>query len=171
MAVQPIARTADQLHRELASATIAFHEVLARRLGMGAAERKVFEALAELSVATPGQLARASGFTSGAITGIVDRLEKSGFARREDNPADRRSVLVRPLQVDRVRRLQEPLFQSLTHSMAEMRQHFSKQELSRILKYLAETIDVLRAESEKMESTGSADHASCPKGWRQGCLQ
>jgi hypothetical protein len=46
---------------------------------------------------TAGTLAEAKGLTSGAITGVIDRLERSGFARREPDPGDRRKVLVRAL--------------------------------------------------------------------------
>jgi len=150
----PTATPADRLHRDLATATIAFHEALARRLGMGAAERKVFSALVELGAATPGQLMESSGFTSGAITGIVDRLERAGFARREDHPHDRRSLLVRPLQVEKVQRAQTPYFASLTAAMARLRSQYSAAELERISAYLAGTIEVLREETRKLGSAG-----------------
>ena len=32
---------------------------------------------------TAGQLAELTGLTTGAITGVIDRLEKAGFVRRE----------------------------------------------------------------------------------------
>src|ERR1700712_4654758 len=81
----------DQLHRDLATAMITFHEAVARRLGVTAADQRV---LGRMGVATPSQLAELTGLTTGAITGIVDRLERAGFAKRVPNPADRRSVLV-----------------------------------------------------------------------------
>ncbi|HWA00299.1 MAG TPA: helix-turn-helix domain-containing protein, partial [Caulobacterales bacterium] len=71
------------MHRDLSTAMLAFHDALARRMGMSGAEHKVFGALSALGVATPGQLAKLSGFTTGAITGIVDRLERAGYAKRE----------------------------------------------------------------------------------------
>ena len=46
---------------------------------------------------TPGHLAEASGLTTGAITGVIDRLENAGFVRREADPTDRRRILVRPI--------------------------------------------------------------------------
>ena len=44
---------------------------------------------------TPSRLAELSGLTSGAVTGVLDRLERAGFVRRESDPTDRRSLLVR----------------------------------------------------------------------------
>lgn len=44
-----------------------------------------------------GHLAEATGLTTGAVTGVIDRLEDSGFARRVVDPTDRRKVIVTPL--------------------------------------------------------------------------
>jgi DNA-binding MarR family transcriptional regulator len=43
---------------------------------------------------TAGDLARASGLTTGAVTAVVDRLEKGGWLRRRPHPTDRRRVVV-----------------------------------------------------------------------------
>src|SRR5687768_7436133 len=43
---------------------------------------------------TAGDLAKRVGLTSGAITGVLDRLEKAGLARRVADPGDRRRVIV-----------------------------------------------------------------------------
>ena len=77
-----IAGESNRLHRDLATAMVSFHEAVARRLGMTAAERKCAGLLAERGRMTPGELAQVTGLTTGAITGIVDRLVKAGFAAR-----------------------------------------------------------------------------------------
>lgn len=59
-----------------------------------------------------GRLADLTGLTTGAVTGVVDRLEKAGFVRREPDPADRRRVIVVP-DAARVERDLFPLFSSL----------------------------------------------------------
>ncbi|MEY2515964.1 MAG: hypothetical protein QOJ89_3322, partial [bacterium] len=41
-----------------------------------------------------GRLAEASGLTTAAVTAVIDRLEKAGYARRLSDPTDRRRVLV-----------------------------------------------------------------------------
>jgi len=45
---------------------------------------------------TPGWLAQMTGLTTGAVTGMIDRLERAGYVRREPDPADRRRVIVTP---------------------------------------------------------------------------
>jgi DNA-binding MarR family transcriptional regulator len=146
----PKLTSADLLHRDLSTATIAFHDAAARHLGMNAAEHKVFGVLADLAIATPGQLARASGFTTGAITGIVDRLERAGYVSREPNPADRRSILVRPLQLEKFRREHPPVFASLTRAMAELRADYTAEQLEVIHNYLAKTTQILQQETAKL---------------------
>lgn len=46
--------------------------------------------------ATPGWLAEMTGLTTGAVTGMVDRLERAGYVSREPDPQDRRKVIVKP---------------------------------------------------------------------------
>jgi DNA-binding MarR family transcriptional regulator len=53
-----------------------------------------------------------SGFTTGAITGIVDRLERAGYVRRERHPIDRRSVIVHPVGLGKVKKQVIPIFAS-----------------------------------------------------------
>jgi DNA-binding MarR family transcriptional regulator len=43
----------------------------------------------------PGEMARASLITTGAMTALLDRLERAGLIRRPPDPADRRGLLVR----------------------------------------------------------------------------
>lgn len=44
---------------------------------------------------TPAALADEAGVTRATMTGLIDTLEKDGWARRETDPKDRRTVLVR----------------------------------------------------------------------------
>jgi DNA-binding MarR family transcriptional regulator len=72
---------------------------------------------------TAGGLAEATGLTTGAITGVIDRLERAGFARRERDPEDRRKVLVRaePVVNQRVVPLFEPMQRAAMTALAPYR--------------------------------------------------
>jgi DNA-binding MarR family transcriptional regulator len=52
--------------------------------------------LFQKDVATPSELARHTGLTSGATTAMLDRLEKAGLIERRPNPDDRRGTLIVP---------------------------------------------------------------------------
>ena len=140
-------------HRDLATAVIAFQEAAARRLGMTAAERKCAGLIAELSETTPKQLAEATGLTTGAITGILDRLERAGYAKREPNPKDRRSVIIRPRNSERLAKETRPIFSSLTEAMTKLADDYSPEQRTLILRHLEDTIAILRREIAKVESS------------------
>jgi DNA-binding MarR family transcriptional regulator len=46
---------------------------------------------------TPTQLGRRLSLSSGAVTALVDRMERAGQVERRPNPNDRRSSVVRTL--------------------------------------------------------------------------
>ena len=144
----------DQLHRDLATAIVTFHEAVARRLGVTAADQRVLGVLGRMGMATPSRLAEATGLTTGAITGIVDRLERAGFARRAPNPADRRSILVHACNEEALGKLMRPIFAALTEEMAALRGRYTPAELETIHAYLAETTEILRARTRAVTSGG-----------------
>jgi DNA-binding MarR family transcriptional regulator len=87
--------------------------------------------------APAGRLAELTGLTTGAVTGVVDRLEKGGFVRREVDPADRRKVIVVP-DAGRVDRDLFPHFPSLQRAAApQFYDDFSIAELGLISKFLS----------------------------------
>ena len=76
-----------------------FDEAAAERMGINRTDLRCMDILGrhELTTGahmTAGQLAEASGLTTGAVTAILDRLEKAGYVRRLHDAADRRRVLV-----------------------------------------------------------------------------
>src|SRR5262245_15313882 len=68
---------------------------------------------------------------SGAITGVIDRLERAGFARRDRHGSDRRKVLVRALPA--VDRRIGPLFQPMERGAMSVLSQFSDKELAFLL--------------------------------------
>ena len=64
-----------------------FHQAIADRLGLNVTDHKCIDLLLMKGPLTAGELAGMTGLTTGAITAVIDRLEKAGFVRREDDPA------------------------------------------------------------------------------------
>src|SRR5579875_329414 len=141
------------LGQRFSTAIIMFHEAVATRLGLNAAEWRCLGLLDLHGPSTASRLAEWSGFTTGAITGIVDRLEKAGYAERRPNPHDRRSVIIHPLRLPELRKEVEPIFESLGRAMAEAAKGYSPKELAAIGTYLAKAIEVLRAETVKISKS------------------
>jgi len=155
--VTPSASESNRLHRELATAVVSFQEAVARSVGMSAAERKCAGLLAERGRMTPGELAHATGLTTGAITGIVDRLSKAGYAARVAHPSDRRSVIVEARDADRLMAIIGPPFAALTAAMERIDARYSDAERALIQRHLRDTTAVLREETARLmaKPTGS----------------
>jgi DNA-binding MarR family transcriptional regulator len=101
--------------RDLGEAADLFRQVVADRLGLNGSDLAVLSLLEVRGPLTPGQLAEATGLTTGAVTGVADRLEAAGYARRAPDPDDRRRVIItlRPDRLGPIRKLHEPLHLAL----------------------------------------------------------
>jgi DNA-binding MarR family transcriptional regulator len=66
--------------------------------GLNATDMECLRLLFLKGIATPSELARHTGLTSGATTAMLDRLEKTGLIERRPNPDDRRGTLITPAE-------------------------------------------------------------------------
>ncbi len=82
------------LVREHSSAVIRYAAATAKRMGLEASELAALEHLQAAGSMTLGQLGQRLSMSPGAVTALVDRLEKKGYVERIPNPKDRRSALV-----------------------------------------------------------------------------
>lgn len=106
--------------------------------------------LDRLGPVPPGRIAEHTGLTTGAITGMIDRLEKAGYVERRPNPADRRSVLV-TLREDTPRdRVLPMVFGPLAQDMADVASHFTSDQLAAIANYLGRTTEVLHRRTQEL---------------------
>ena len=69
-------------------------DALCRHVGISRSDYDALEALDEHGSLTPSELGRLLNLTSGAVTALIDRLEKLGWASRNRHPDDRRKVIV-----------------------------------------------------------------------------
>jgi DNA-binding MarR family transcriptional regulator len=102
-----------------------------------------------------GDLAQASRLTTGAITAVIDRLERAGYARRVADPSDRRRVLVEAT---------DKAFQTANELMAEpMRElylplasRYSDDDLRLIIEFTREGRELQERHSEWLRERLSA---------------
>jgi len=139
--------------RQLSAATIMFHQAIADRLGMNITDHKCVDILSRSDVMTAGELAQYTGLTTGAITGVVDRLEKAGFVRRVRDPQDRRRVIVEPV-VKRIEQVIGPLFESMGQAAAELCARYNTHELAVIHDFTVRAHGMAIDEARKL-------HAEC----------
>src|SRR5215218_3306779 len=70
----------------------AFDNLAAERLGVNRTDLHCLNAIENAGGLTAGELAKVTGLTTGAVTGVIDRLERKGLARRVPDSEDRRRV-------------------------------------------------------------------------------
>src|SRR5215213_2123899 len=99
---------------------------------MNPTDLESLDILARNGPMTAGRLAELTGLTTGAITGLVDRLEPRGYARRERHPMDRRSVIVQPLFENAERDL-GPAYGAMGEAMGELMSRYDDEDLATIL--------------------------------------
>jgi len=102
----------------------------------------VFNALWMGDGISVGELGERVSLDSSTLTGIIDRMERSGYVERRPNPDDRRSVLVF-LTAD-ARELGPRILAFADELDSALRQPFSQEEMEtfeRVLRALAEVSD------------------------------
>jgi len=73
-----------------------FRNAMNEWAGVNPTDMECLRLLFQKGIATPSELARHTGLTSGATTAMLDRLEKAGLIERRPNPDDRRGTLIAP---------------------------------------------------------------------------
>jgi DNA-binding MarR family transcriptional regulator len=121
---------------------VLFNHAANASLGLGVSDSQFLTLLRIHGPMTPGQLAAATALTSGTVTGVIDRLEKSELVRRERVSDDRRKVLVVPMP-DAADRL-APIYAGQAAMLQGVLARRTRAELETIMKFLGDLV----AESE-----------------------
>ncbi|GGM80509.1 MarR family transcriptional regulator [Longimycelium tulufanense] len=148
--VPEAAKRLGELGRRLGTATVFYHAEVATLLGLSLTDYKCLDFVlqAERPI-TAGRLAELSGLSTGAVTGVVDRLERAGYVRRVRDPFDRRKVLVEP--VPRNRTGVRSVFDGLIRSLESVVSRSSPAELAAIIAFVEEMTEVFRREAAALQ--------------------
>lgn len=137
--------------RRLSAETVLFHQAIADRLGINPTDLKCLDLAAGPEPVTAGRLAEVSGLTSGAITGVINRLEKAGLVHREQDPHDRRKVII-TVRPD-VPSIVVGLFSSISDSMLELCSRYRDDEIALVLDFISRAADTTHAEATKLQQS------------------
>jgi DNA-binding MarR family transcriptional regulator len=131
----------------------AFDNLAAERLGLNDTDLHCVNIIQNSGGVTAGELAKQSGLTTGAVTGVIDRLERAGFARRAPDPEDRRRVKVEVTTkfYARAERIWAPM---AADWQARLSERFTAEELERMIDFLRTTTEVGRKHLERLRSMG-----------------
>jgi DNA-binding MarR family transcriptional regulator len=136
--------------REMSTETIMFHQAVADIFGLHITDHKCLDLIHRYGAMPAGRLAELTGLTTGAVTGIIDRLEEAGYVRRTDDPKDRRRIIVGPTKNKKWERKIEAIFIPLHERMHKLLSSYSDSELAFLLDVLTKTLDQSHQELMKL---------------------
>jgi DNA-binding MarR family transcriptional regulator len=140
--------------------------VAAARIGMTATDMQVIDLLASTGPLTAGQLADLTGLTTGAITGMINRLEEAGHVRRAHDPSDGRKVIVQLVPGRDDMREIEPIFASFGAAWDDIVSRYDNEQLVFLLEFLKRSNAMSRQEIVRLREAPSGEEGafSAPLG-------
>ena len=126
----------EEAMRRSSAQGVLFGQTVANVAGISGSDLECLDFLNLEGRVTAGRLAEVTGLTTGAITGVVDRLEKAGLVRRERDEADRRKVFIAtvPENVGQIARFYVPM----QAAMQKLWSTYSDAELQLLLRFASE---------------------------------
>jgi DNA-binding MarR family transcriptional regulator len=117
--------------RLLTRSSVQFQKAIAVKMGLNVTDAECIYFLLEMGPSTAGDLAKVTSLTTGAITNVIDRLEKAGFVKREKDPKDRRKVVVVFLPETHKKVVKD--YESINTDVFRLFSDYSKKELKFLL--------------------------------------
>ena len=141
--------------RRSQAATDRYDQAVADAIGLNRTDMRCLDVIQREGRVPAGRLADETGLTTGAITTVLDRLERAGYARRVRDPSDRRRVLVE---------LTPEAFQgSVNYYAAHMElserlyRRYTEEQLEMFLEWVREGRELNEREAAKLEARMRAE--------------
>jgi DNA-binding MarR family transcriptional regulator len=141
----------DQIMRvapKLVAEGLMFHIRVAERLGLSLVDLRYLQLIAGAGPATAGEIAEATGLTTGAVTRMVDRLEQAGHVRRERDTRDRRRVVI-TVAPDALATL-APVHDGMANAWREALSAYEEDQLATILDLFERMEQRARREADRL---------------------
>lgn len=134
--------------RKLTRSTLMFQYAVAEKMNLNATDAECIDFLMEIGPSTAGDLARVTRLTTGAITNVIDRLEKAGLVRRESDPKDRRKVIIRylPGKHEKTKRY----YDAMAADVFNLFSTYGASELKLLLKHSKALTEIFHGHAEKI---------------------
>jgi len=126
-----------------------FRNAVSEWAGLNTTDMECLRLLFLKGIATPSELARHTGLTSGATTAMLDRLEKADLIERRPNPNDRRGTLIAPAQSGAEKAAS--WFESARKAQDELISSYSESELEIIADVFERFVKLWDQEREKIQ--------------------
>ncbi|MDM5282188.1 MarR family transcriptional regulator [Peribacillus castrilensis] len=130
--------------------SVLFQQNMAQKIGVSHTDLKSAEILNETGPITAGELSKITGLSTGSVTALINRLEKSGYVKRERDQLDGRKVMIVPIP-ERQEQIKSH-YQSLSMATKELCSAYNEQELILINQFVEEITKIMDKENDKLMS-------------------
>lgn len=138
------------LGRTISTQTVFLHQAIAQSFGLNATDTKCIDLILTHpnDSVTAGWLSGMTGLTTGAVTHILDRLEKRKFVERVRDTRDRRRVFirVRPESLE----LLTPKYEEIGKAYISLAERYGNKELQLICDYMERASKVSKRQLANM---------------------
>lgn len=138
--------------RAYSDASIFMHEAIARKAGLSSTDHKYLGLILQYESITAGEISKLTGLTTGAVTGLIDRLEKKDLLKRQFIQEDRRKVIIIP-NVENSMKLLSPIFDELQKKTLNLISTFSKKEIETIERYFREATMIMKQTADDLNNS------------------
>jgi DNA-binding MarR family transcriptional regulator len=138
-----------KLSQQYAYISIQMHETVARKAGLSGTDHKYLGFLIEKGEMPAGELAKLTGLSTGAVTGLIDRFEKKKLVKRKFAKGDRRKVIIEP-NTEKIMALLVPLYKEFRTKSEKLMESFSKTDIQIIETYFLGAIEIMNKATKKM---------------------
>jgi DNA-binding MarR family transcriptional regulator len=151
--------------RKSSALGVIFGQTVANAVGISSSDLECLDFLNIEGRVTAGRLAELTGLTTGAITGLVDRMEKAGLVRRERDEEDRRKVYIAivPEALGKIGSYYAPLQKAVTKNW----EGYSDAELKLLLRFMTQGYDTMLGVLDDLKAKQAMPAAKPPKPARK----
>lgn len=139
------------LMRGLGTRTVLYQQNISASLGLYNNDFLSIDILNEKGPITAGELSKLTGLATGSITALIDRLEKIGYVRRENDPNDRRKVIIVPIYEQKEGFSNTYL--PVETAMLKLASSYTADELTLITQFLSKASTVIEEQIHDLSST------------------
>lgn len=144
--------------RGLGTRTVLYQQNVATSLGLYNNDFISIDILRERGPITAGELSKLTGLTTGSVTALIDRLEKNGYVRRQNDPNDRRKVIIVPLYENKEE--VSHTYLPLHRAMVKLASSYTEEEITLITTFLERASHVLDEQIDQLNAKFSSKSSS-----------
>ncbi|MGC5169821.1 MarR family winged helix-turn-helix transcriptional regulator [Microbacterium sp. DT81.1] len=139
--------------RDFMARAVLFQDAVARYGGINSTDMQAVGLLMSEGPATPGELAERTGMTAGgAITAVIDRLERAGYVTRQRDGADRRRVIVTAVPETVLAKV-GPIYGRIAARWADYLETLSDEQLQFAEELFTRATEINREETQALRGT------------------